>query len=154
MSCGTMIRLLKITYLEGADSLAKKVNEYLDGVIDAEDFPLHTDIGEVIAAAAEMKDFSWEPYKRDCIYLITQDKMWKIFEERLLQRVGAHYQVEDVLDDYYNGSIKLPKLRRKIQKYLRFWLTTDDVLDKISRHGMSSLTTLDYKVLRDASENS
>jgi hypothetical protein len=149
-----MIRLLKVTYLEDADKLSYKVNEYLDNVLDAEDFPSHTGIGEVLVAAAEMKEYSWEPYRRDCIYIITQEKNWKVFEDGLLKKVGVQYEIEDVLDEYYSGNIKLPKLRRKIQKYLRFWLTCDDVLDKISKHGMSSLTTLDYKILRDASEKS
>jgi hypothetical protein len=154
MKCGIMIRLLKVTYLEGADEMSSKVNEYLNGILDTEDFPSHTGIGIVLAAAADMKEYSWEPYKRDCIYIITQEKTWNLFEDGLLKKVGVQYQVEDVLDEYYSGKIKLPKLRRKIQKYLRFWLTCDDVLDKISKHGMSSLTTLDYKILRDESEKS
>jgi hypothetical protein len=149
-----MIRLLKVTYEESADSISQKINLYVNNQLDVDDYPPHTELGEVLSAAAEMKEYSWEPYTQDCIYIITCDTMWKTFETLLLQKVGVKYVVEDVLDRYYNGEIKLPRLRKKIEKYLRFWLTSDEVLDKIGKHGMDSLTATDYQVLKAASAKS
>jgi len=147
-----MIRLLRVKYLEDSDAIADKIDAVLDGIFELEDMPEHTDLGAVIAVAAEMKEYSWEPYTKDCVYIITRSSQWSIFENGLLLKAGVKYQAEDVLDDYYSGKIKLIKLRRKIDKYLRFWLTTDEVLDKILKHGMSSLTPTDYKVLKDVAD--
>ena len=143
-----MIRLLKVTYDESADSISRKISLYINDQLDLEDYPPHTQFGEVLSVAAEMKEYSWEPSKQECIYIITRNSMWNSFEEHLLKQAGIEYQVEDVLDSYYSGEIKLPRLRKRIEKYLRFWLTSDEVLDKIGKHGMDSLTPIDYKVLR------
>ena len=147
-----MIRLLRVQYTEPAARIVEKLALHIDGSMDLEDYPGHTPFGTILDVAHELQEYSWEPASGDCVYLITQGTQWDLFVSALLVPAGIGYTVEDCLDQYYAGHLRLPRLRKRIERYLRYWLTTDEVLDKMNAHGAGSLTATDRAVLHAASQ--
>ena len=95
----------------------------------------------------------------ECMFILLNPLLIKDLGNLYTQH-GIKFTLLDITEDVvfdnpiktkYRNSLGQPchrKVLNLIREFKRDWMTVDDVLDKILKSGIKSLTELDYKILR------
>jgi len=77
-----------------------------------------------------------------------------VFIKSMCEKYEVKYKITDITDEYiYSSSAfeeflnKYSDKRKDIEKYILYNTSVDDVLDKINKFGIDSMTEIDKKIL-------
>lgn len=80
-------------------------------------------------------------------FLLIDDETYSRVK-KMLDRIGVNYLVEDITDEYVNGSKKISgMLKEQLDSFIIKNTTIDDILDRINEVGIEKISLLEKKFL-------